>query len=156
METNEPSSNQVNELIKELEQKLSAMNLGVEAWVYHDPLTRSYSLAKATDQNAKLLPPEFGMVGFDKPCKEYNDVVLGWEDTGEKYALTVRTVTYEWHGEWIRKDEERRTSTLLLRASAQMRLDALTRFDALVSVLTERANQVIVSIKIARQTTDRL
>jgi hypothetical protein len=133
-------SNKVNDLLKELEGKLYAMNLGVEVWAYDAPLSTS--------------PSSFYDPDRDKEYRESLDLVLGWARTGEKFGLTVQAVTYTWEGKWVMKNEGSRTP--LLQASRETRILALEKVDALVEALTNKAQELVGSIQKAQETIDKL
>lgn len=134
-------SNRVNTLLNELERKLRALNLGVEAWAYQEPLSVS--------------PSTFFDPDTEKGYEESRELVLGWTSVGEKGGLAVRTVSYiREEGEWIRKDEG--PLTPLLQASRSTRIAALEKTDVLIEALTLRARQVVASIEKAAQAIDKL
>jgi hypothetical protein len=131
----------VNELLKEFEQKLYAMNLGVEVWAYDDPLTTS--------------PTSFYDGIKDQEYRESHDMVLGWGRLGEKFGLLVLSVKYRWElGKWVMIDENPRTP--LLQAPREIRIAALGKIEALISALRERAQELVNSIKTAQQTIEKL
>jgi len=134
-------SNKVNDLLKALEGKLYAMNLGVEVWAYDQPLSTS--------------PRSFYAPDKDKEYRESIDLVLGWARLGEKFGLTVQVVEYTWEGgKWVMKNEGPRTP--LLQASREARISALEKIDALVEALTVKAREVVDSIEKAEQTIEKL
>jgi uncharacterized protein YukE len=133
-------SNRVNDLLKELEGKLYAMNLGVEVWAYDAPLSRTPKAWYDPDK--------------DREYRESRDLVLGWARFGEKYGLTVQSVTYRWEGKWVMTDEGPRTP--LLQATREARIAALDKIDVLIEALTEQAREVVNSIQKAQQTIEKL
>ncbi len=134
-------SNQVNDLLKEFEQKLYALNLGVEEWAYDDPLATT--------------PTNFYDGEKDREYRESYDVVLGWGRMGERYGLLIQSVTYRWEqDEWVMINEGPRTP--LLQASREVRIAALEKVDSLIKALTERVKRVVESITVAERAIEKL
>src|SRR5712692_6624421 len=78
-------SNRVNALLLEFERKLCALNLGLEAWVTDQALT-----------DRRLIETYEKYTG-DQEGELYRsyDQQLGFGQIGDRWALVVRTVTFE-------------------------------------------------------------
>ena len=140
-------SNRVNALLLEFERKLCALNLGVEAWVTDQALT-----------DRRLIETYEKYTG-DREGELYRsyDQQLGFGQIGDRWALVVRTVTFERPSvlsDWIVLSEGRPTA--LLQAARPIRVAALKTLDALVEALTEKAKDMVQSIKAVEQTIEKL
>lgn len=138
-------SNRVNALLNEFERKLCALNLGVEAWITDQALT---------DRRTVETYEQGGELG--EMYRSY-DQQLGFGQIDDRWALVVRTVTFERPSvasDWVVLNEGRPTA--LLQASRPIRIAALKLLGALVEALTEEASQVVQSIKTAEQTIENL
>jgi len=139
-------SNRVNALLNEFERKLCALNLGVEAWVTDQALT-----------DRRVIETFEKYSGEEGELYRSYDRQLGFGQIDDRWALVVRTVTFErpsMGSDWVMLSEGRPTA--LLQAARPIRVAALKTLDALVETLTEEAKQVVQSIKAAEQTIEKL
>ncbi len=132
-------SDQVNQVLQDLEKKLVAMNLGVEAWV-RVPL----------DSNPYLL----------NTVRNRIDKVLGFGRHGDRYALLVRTVTsvrryHDETGEWVWDCQEAKQRPLL-QASRELRVKALVQTELLLDVIAREAQSVLEAIQKGRKAVDNI
>lgn len=141
-------SNQVNQILQDLEKKLQGMNLGVEAWAEDDPLEES--------------PYTFIPQDSDREYKYLKSAILGFSrHGGDEFVLTVKICRYQHDGlnaygqdNWKEIDTE--TVRPLLQASRELRVKALDKIESLLDVLTREAQSVIAAIEKGRKTVDKL
>lgn len=139
-------SNQANQILMDLEKKLVAMNLGVEAWLSKDPLQSEPSVEDWEDGNGEW-----------KESKFRTDEVLGFGRLGDRFCLLVKKVTYEedfLHGGW--KVKEEKEPSHLLQASRQLRIEALSKIEPLLDRLVKEAKRIVGLIDQGRKTVDNL
>lgn len=144
-------SDEANQILKELEQKLVAMNLGVEAWITKYPLTSIESTVEMEDKRDYELYDE----------RHRTDEVLGFGYFGDRQMLLVKESFYSesphqltQYGNW-RLDRETEAKPLL-QASRQLRIEALGNIEHLIDAVLVEAKKVIEAIDKGRKTVDNL
>ena len=141
-------SNEVNQILQDLEKKLLTMNLGVEAWVPNFPLASVQETV--TEENS---------YGDEYERLYSREEVLGFGLHGARYMLLVKEMHYSaqpamGNEDW-RLDREGRPRPLL-QASRELRIAALERIERLIDALLAEAQKIISAIEKGRQTVDKL
>ena len=139
-------SDQVNQVLQDLEKKLVAMNLGVETWVQPE-VTSGNAL------NVKLFTDGGGHWSEDQ--------ILGFGRFGDRSMLLVKTLTFQkryeeddQEGYWDYHSES--APRPLLQASREIRIKALDKIEDLLDALRKEAEAVLESIKKGRKTVHKL
>jgi len=133
-------SNQINELITELESRLASMNIGLEVWLGNYPLwegpTSNEGGEWGPEQHNRQRVLGYGRLsersGWGLLVRECVKVQGFFEgDTSSPYAYTT--------------DETEPKE--LISASREDRLKAIERFEDLVETLSDKANEAVKSLK---------
>jgi hypothetical protein len=140
-------SDEVNQILKDLEKKLVAMNLGVEAWLLNQPLKSQLTVRPYEDRNGEEQDERF--------CIEE---VLGFGCWGDRYALLVKQMTYEedFQTRKLTKLKDEEDPRLLLQSSRDLRIEALNHIEALLDELVREARRIVQAIEKGRKTVDNL
>lgn len=131
-------SNSLNAVIKQFEEKLRAINLGLEVWVSDDPLEKR----DATEEDTKPYV-----------SAEWRQE-LGFVKSEPAWCLAVREALYGY--EYPDRSGHRRLSyanspVRLLESSRKTRIEAIKRFPELVRVMNEEARGAVQAIEDAKK-----
>lgn len=133
-------SNKVNEILLEFEQKLVAMNIGVEAWVE--------------------LTSEPYVEGDEGSIQCSSDIVLGFGQRADDHQLLIKTIDYVEevgnYGQYHWKKRQEYGIKPLLKASREIRVKALEKLKELLDALMAEGNNVLKAIEKGRKTVDNL
>src|SRR5262249_10217618 len=138
-------SDTVTKLIRQFEERLNGLRLGVEAWV----------TVEGSQKGQAFRWHDLGMrdEGDDpgQPAERYDDVRLGCSRHGNEWRLVVREAQY------IRIDQGESSEQIhvgptipLLEASRRDRINALAEFPDLLRELKQSAEELIAKVKAAK------
>jgi CheY-like chemotaxis protein len=158
------STDELNQHLKTIEDRINDLSLGVEAWVTRSPLQQEFSSEwAALTRNAVLSTP------LGQPVRERTASELGYSRFPDGWRLAVRTVTYRqtkvhagsvgWDDPTGRDDgavEISRDAKPLLRASRTTRILAVDRIPALIEAIYVTASGIVDAVEKARQIADSL
>jgi CheY-like chemotaxis protein len=158
------STDELNQHLKTIEERINDLSLGVEAWVTRNPLQQEFSSEwAALTHNAVLSTP------LGQPVRERTASELGYSRFPDGWRLAVRTVTYRqtkvhagsvaWDDPTDRDGgavEISRDAKPLLRASRTIRILAVDRIPALIEALYVTASGIVDAVEKARQIADSL
>ena len=158
------STDELNQHLKTIEDRLNDLSLGVEAWVTRNPLQQEFSSEwAALTRNAVLSAP------LGQPVRERTASELGYARFPDGWRLAVRTVNYRqtkahagsarWEDPTDRDEnavEVSRDAKPLLRASRTIRILAVDRIPALIEALYITASGIVDAVEKARQIADSL
>jgi CheY-like chemotaxis protein len=158
------STDELNQHLKTIEDRINDLSLGVEAWVTRNPLQQEFSSEwAALTRNAVLSTP------LGQPVRERTASELGYSRFPDGWRLAIRTVTYRqtkahagsviWEDPTDREDgnvEISRDAKPLLRASRTIRILAVDRIPALIESLYISASRIVDAVEKARQIADSL
>jgi hypothetical protein len=131
-------SNEINKILLDLEKKLQALNLGLEAWGDAIGMSSDALVTKRNEEDGSVV-----------------NEVLGFGRHGDRYALLVKTETWtEDEGHEIVSWESEGEPRLLLQTSREVRIKALSLIDQLLAALEEEARTVIKAIEDGRKAVD--
>jgi len=138
-------SDTVTKLIRQFEERLNGLRLGVEAWVTVEGSQKV--------QAFRWHDLEMRDEGDDpgQPAERYDDVELGFTRHGNEWRLVVREAQY------IRIDQGESSEQIhvgptipLLEASRRDRINALAEFPDLLRELKQSAEELIAKVKAAK------
>ncbi len=124
-------SDQINQIISGFEEKLVILNLGIECWL--DSPRHRLSSSTYKDRNE---------------TKYRDDVVLGFCRIGDHWRLAFKKVTSSilWSDDdrdWYDELEEESNPSPLLKASRELRVEALREMDNLFGGIKKEAEAFI-------------
>jgi hypothetical protein len=121
--------------LAELEKKLNRLNLGIEAWVVLTEAAKSGNPSRDS----------------------YEETILGYAKTEEGWGFAIKDKRVErgyYQGDpdcpWENEYDEG-PAKLLLKSSRELRIRAAGRIEELLEALTARANEVIPTLKKAKE-----
>jgi len=140
-ETLNRESDSINDVIERFEDKVRALNVGIEVWV-QDP-----DLASSLDEE------QIGEDAGGNPLMEkiWYRTQLGFGRAFDTWGLVVRRVCYTWDaGRWVLTRETHGPSPLR-DVSRQLRIAALAAFPALLKNLQREAAAAVEAIQNAKK-----
>lgn len=137
-------SNKVNEVLLDFEEKLVAMNLGVEAWVTLTEEPYTEELQEGDDRQVKCLKET--ELGFGEYCGSYQLLI--------RYLDYVEDVTQYGNPRWEKREEYGKSP--IRAVSRQVRVSALENLEKLLDALMVEANRVLKAIERGRKVVDNL
>ncbi len=133
------ASNDLNQALLTIQDKLNALGLGVEQWV-PIPVTRSWVKE-----------------GEDVHDQEWRESQLGYSKVGDGWVLMTRLAHFQGRdpegNEFVYTYSEARP---LLRADRDSRLQAVKEIPNLVRLLKDRADEVIEAVREAQKIAESL
>lgn len=139
-------SNEVNQILQDLEKKLVAMNLGIEVWIPDSPLSSEEKTVEERNRDLEVI----------ESYRVSHDEVLGFDGR----RLMVKTVHYredpeiDWEKRW--RVEQEGGIQPLLQAPRNLRIEAMNHIEPLINALIEKGKRVIKGIEEGRDTVNKL
>lgn len=152
------ASDEVNATLQKVQAKLNGMNIGIETWMLGVPLF-SQDMELALDDDGNFITP------FPGATTRADEVYLGYAKTSEGWGLAIqRKEVYYGTGTYIninRGLEEVGSYNVgnpepLLKASRDIRIEALGQLQRLIDLIVSTAEAAIVDIENARKLADEL
>ncbi|SRR6266568_3912151 len=144
-------TDELNTALKDIESRLNALSLGVEAWVVKRPLNEEFH--------------ESGRDETGEPVRGRTAIELGYARLSDGWALVIRSVWYgqelvqtsNSHWEWSDTGQQSPyDSKPLLRASRTLRAAAVDRIPDLVDALHEAGSKMADAVEKARKISESL
>jgi hypothetical protein len=134
-------SDEINRIIEGFEEKLRALNVGIEVWCGS---VQSYEEDVATGEEDRDGNPVIERRSFD--------VELGYCRFGDTWHLMVRDAVYRKDTTWDQSWDLVRTQKAerLLDASRKIRIASLAMFPGLLKTLNEEAEKAVAAITAAQ------
>ena len=137
------TTDEINSIISTVNEKLAALNLGVEAWL--DPSTTSKIPAADMTVTTHLQTASMPVLGYAK-----------LEDAWQ-LAIKEEKIIYQWNDD-AREEEEVSEDSYrpLLKASREVRLRALEQLPQLLDALKRQGEAVLKTIARAQKAAEAL
>ena len=141
-------SDQLNTLISSVNEKLSKLNLGVEAWLIDAPIITS----------------DYDDWDYENDCRmepEREASLLGYCEVEGAWQLAVRDVTLvekqsQYDGHNYEEAKNSRRTTPFLKASRNIRVQAMRLIPALLDLLKASADRLVKGIEEAEKAAEKL
>jgi hypothetical protein len=146
-------SKRVNDLITQANNALESMNLGVETWL-KQMLWRGEYFAPVPDW-APVQGSYADNLGSDEDtgtatARNFKAVQLGYAKTENGYQVAVRSVTIEEYGESAERIVNPGDPQPLIKASRNLRIDALALLPQLTDAIKDRVQGLLSNIEKAK------
>lgn len=155
------ATDEFTQILESIQNRLNALSLGVEAWVYDEPLSGHYLTRSVGDEWVELdgVPVTSWSENDVERVKRLRSVTLhrlGYGRVGDGWALLVGSFRQREIHTGARWDPEEDSETEsdrkpLLRSARHLRVEAIAEIPRLVDQIKAEAERVIAAVEQAKQ-----